>query len=666
MLEVVGHYDNAPGSSEAASQGVVGGELLRTRALLRPAEVLEYIPGMVVTQHSGDGKANQYFVRGMNLDHGTDFATTLNGVPLNMPTHAHGQGYTDLNVLIPELVARIDYRKGPYFASDGDFSSAGSAHIAYRQKLERPLAQVTVGQRGYLRTLVAGSQALDEGATLLLALEALHHNGPWTVPEALRKTQALLTLSGGSAREGWSTSLSAYRARWTATDQVPQRLIDAGSYLGQPFGRFDSLDASDGAGTQRTSLSTRWHQADAHGHTRVDAYAIRYGLDLYSNFTYQLAPGGTGDQFAQTDQRTVWGVQASRSWLTELGEGRSLQNTVGMQLRQDRIRVGLYDTVARRVQATVRDDDVLQTLAGVYAENEMGWRPWLRTVAGLRADRLDTRVNSFVLAQNSGQASAFLFSPKWSLVLGPWARTEWFFNAGRGFHSNDARGTTARLDPRQRDADQRPVPVSSVPALVASRGHEIGLKSQLLANLQTTLALWQLAFDSELVYVGDSGNTVAGRPSRRTGLEWSQHWTPSEQLSVDGSLAWTRPRYTDALAQGTSIANAVQQVARFSLTWRHPAGRSGAFGLRYIGAAPLNASNTQRSSPSVTADLRLQRQLSPSLDLTLDVLNLTDRSNNDIGYVYTSRVAGESSAVEGLHVHPAEPRTLRLTARWRY
>ena len=659
VIEVVGHYDNRPGSSEAASQGAIGPDLLNNRALLRPAEVLEYIPGMVVTQHSGDGKANQYFLRGMNLDHGTDFATTINGVPVNLPTHAHGQGYSDLNLLIPELVQRVAYRKGPYFASEGDFSSAGSAHVVYRTRLDQAMASMTLGQRGYLRAFAASSTDMNEGVTLLSAVERLNNNGPWTVPEGLRKTNAQLILSGGTPRQGWTGSLSAYSARWNATDQVPQRLIDAGTYLGQPFGPFDSLDASDGARTQRIAGSGTWHQVSDHELSKLEWYAIGYELALFSNFTYSL--DRAHDQFAQTDKRFVWGGKVYRSWLSEGRDGLGMQNTLGLQVRQDAIRVGLHDTVARQIQSTVRDDDVRQTLWGLYAENEMAWMPWLRTVVGIRADRFDARVSSHVQVLNSGTSHAVQTSPKFALILGPWQKTEFFFNAGNGFHSNDARGTTAKVDPRSGAAPD------SVAGLVGSRGQELGLKSLIIPGLQTTLAIWRLDFDSELVYVGDAGNTEAGRPSRRTGVEWSNHWTPSEHLLVDLSLAWTRPRYADRQPAGPFITNAVQKVANLSVALRNLGPWSATMGIRYVGTAPLIEDNSVRSAPSATVNLRVARKINPDLDLALDVLNLTDRQNNDISYCYTSRLAGEPAAgVADVHVHPAEPRTVRLTARLRF
>jgi len=254
-VTITGHYDNAVGTSDAASQGVIERALLASRPALRPGEVLEFVPGLIVTQHSGDGKANQYFLRGFNLDHGTDFATRINGMPVNMPTHGHGQGYTDLNFLLPELVQRIEYRKGPYFAGNGDFSSAGSADIVYLRRFDAPFGEVTLGEGGYRRGVAGTSFEVAPGLTLLGAAEAMGNDGPWAVPERLRKTNGIVTLSGGTAANGWSASLMGYRAKWTATDQVPQRAIDAGVVNGQPFGRFDSLDPTTGRRSPATSIA---------------------------------------------------------------------------------------------------------------------------------------------------------------------------------------------------------------------------------------------------------------------------------------------------------------------------------------------------------------------------------------------------------------------------
>ena len=658
-VEVTGHYDNAVGTSDAASQGSIRAELLKARPALRPGEVLELVPGMVVTQHSGDGKANQYFLRGFNLDHGTDFATSVNGMPVNLPTHAHGQGYTDLNFLLPELVQRIDYRKGPYFARSGDFGAAGAADIAYRSTLDAPFAQLTLGDKGYRRGVVGGSGAVATGINLLGALELMGNNGPWTVPEGLHRANGVLTASGGNSAQGWQASVMGYQARWTSTDQVPQALIDAGNFAGRPFSRYDSLDPTDGGNTSRTSLSGEWHNNSAGGVTRLQAYAMRYRLQLWSNFTYALERPSTGDQFLQQDQRDVYGLSASHALSHSLA-GLPARSELGLQLRHDRIRVGLFDTNARQTLATTRDDAVRETLLGLYGQTAVELTPWLRGTVGLRADQLRTRVNAISLAANSGAAQATQWSPKLSLVATPFSgrlqQTELFFNAGRGMHSNDARGTTITRDPKTGD------PVDKVPVLVAARGLELGARTEALPGLQTSIALWQLRSDSELVYGGDAGATEAAAASRRRGVELNNRWDATPWLLVDADLAWTHSRFAD----GSRIPNAVDRVASVGATLRAVGPWTGNVQWRYLGAGALVEDNSVRSLPSSTVNLRISRSLAPSLGadsaLTLDVFNLLDRRVDDIQYFYASRVPGRAAALDR-HVHPAEPRTLRLTLR---
>jgi len=648
-VEVDGrHYDNAVGSADAASQGTIRAELLKSRPALRPGEVLEFVPGVIVTQHSGDGKANQYFLRGFNLDHGTDFATTVNGLPVNMPTHGHGQGYADLNFLIPELVDRIEYRKGPYFARSGDFSAAGSADIVYRNMLDENFAALTVGQRQFQRFVGAGSTALDGGVRLLGAVEVQHNDGPWKLPEHLRKSNGVLTLSGGTRASGWSASLMGYDARWTSTDQVPERLIDAGTFNGQPFSRFDAIDPTDGGETRRSSLSGEWHRATDTEATHAAAYAIGYRLKLFSNFTYALERPTQGDQFSQQDSRAVYGLNASHAVEHSLG-GLPAKTEVGLQLRHDRIRVGLFDTVERRITATTRDDEVRETQLGVYGQTSIELTPWLRGIVGLRADQARFKVDSDVNAADSGHASAHLFSPKFALIAGPWAKTEFFFNGGRGFHSNDARGVTARTDP--------------APGLVAARGMELGARTEWVPGLQSSLALWKLDFDSELVYVGDAGTTEANRPSKRRGVEWNNRYVPVPWLLVDADLAWTHARFADAEPVGSRIPNAVDQVGSVAVTLRELGPWSASLQWRYLGSGALIEDGSVHSRPSLTTNLRVSRKLWRHSELTFDVFNLLDHKLNDIEYFYESQLPGEAAPVADKHVHPAEPRTVRVTLK---
>ena len=652
QVVVTRHYDNAVGTSDAASQGVIEAGLLRSRPALRPGEILEFVPGVIVTQHTGDGKANQYFLRGFNLDHGTDFATSVNGMPTNLPTHAHGQGYSDLNFLIPELVQRVEYRKGPYYAKGGDFSLAGAADIAYRTGFDRPFLDVGIGQRGFRRHVAGGSTDLGSGRTLLGAFEVMGHDGPWVVPQGLKRHNGVVTLSGVGDSSSWQLSFMGYQAKWTATDQVPERLLNAPG-----FNRYGSLDPTAGGDTSRHSVSGQWSHNDAQGGVwRAQAYVVRYAMDLYSNFTYALERPAAGDQFAQKDARTVWGGQFSYAMSHGLFE-RIARSELGLQWRTDKARVGLYDSVARRITEVVREDDVQQTLVGVYAQNVLEWTPWLRSIAGVRVDHKRAQVDALSLTVNGGRAQDSKASPKLSLILGPWRKSEFFVNAGTGFHSNDARGATIRLDPRSGESAQR------VPLLVAGRGAELGFRTEAIPGLQSSLALWGLKLESELVYVGDAGATEASRASSRRGVEFNNRYTPVQWLLIDADFAWSRGRFDN----GDRIPNAVDRVASMAVTLRDLAHWTTSLQWRYLGSGPLVEDNSVRSRPSSTLNTRITRGL-PGLgrqtDITLDIFNLTNRRVNDIQYFYESRLPGEPAPVADRHVHPAEPRTFRLSLRW--
>lgn len=652
QVVVTRHYDNAVGTSDAASQGVIEAGLLRSRPALRPGEILEFVPGVIVTQHTGDGKANQYFLRGFNLDHGTDFATSVNGMPTNLPTHAHGQGYSDLNFLIPELVQRVEYRKGPYYAKGGDFSLAGAADIAYRTGFDRPFLDVGIGQRGFRRHVAGGSTDLGSGRTLLGALEVMGHDGPWVVPQGLKRHNGVVTLSGVGDSSSWQLSFMGYQAKWTATDQVPERLLNAPG-----FNRYGSLDPTAGGDTSRHSVSGQWSHNDAQGGVwRAQAYVVRYAMDLYSNFTYALERPAAGDQFAQKDARTEWGGQFSYAMSHGLFE-RIARSEFGLQWRTDKARVGLYDAVARRITEVVREDDVQQTLVGVYAQNVLEWTPWLRTIAGVRVDHKRAQVDALSLTVNGGRAQDSKASPKLSLILGPWRKSEFFVNAGTGFHSNDARGATIRLDPRSGESAQR------VPLLVAGRGTELGFRTEAIPGLQSSLALWGLKLDSELVYVGDAGATEASRASSRRGVEFNNRYTPVQWLLIDADFAWSRGRFDN----GDRIPNAVDRVASMAVTLRDLAHWTTSLQWRYLGSGPLVEDNSVRSRPSSTLNTRITRGLpgwGRQTDITLDIFNLTNRRVNDIQYFYESRLPGEPAPVADRHVHPAEPRTFRLSLRW--
>ena len=659
-VEVRAKAENLEGIAAAGSEGVVSSQRLAAVPILRPGEALEMVPGLIVTQHAGDGKANQYFLRGFNLDHGTDFATYVGGVPVNMPTHAHGQGYTDLNFLIPELVDRISYRKGPYYAEEGDFSSAGAAHIDYFRKIDGTLAEVTLGQRGYARSLLAGSPALG-GGNLLYGLELFHNDGPWDVHENYRKLNGILRYSQGSRHDGWSVTGMAYQGRWTSTDQIAQRAIDS-AYVD----RFGTLDSSTGGKSFRYSLSGEWAKRGENSQSKANVWWLRSGLDLWSNFQYCLndfsANGNcaTGDQFKQGERRQAGGFALSHTMYDRWGS-LDVANSFGLQSRIDRLSpVGLYNTSRRDTWNTVREDKVTQRSIGLWAQNEIRWTPWFRSIQGLRGDAYDFSVDSS-LSANSGKASDRMLTPKLSLVFGPWQRSEIYLNYGHGFHSNDTRGTTIRVDP----ADGT-TPVDRVKPLVRTKGYELGWRSEIVEGWQSTLAFWQLESASELLFIGDAGTTEASRPSRRYGLEWTNLYVPTDWLAIDADLAWSHARFRDDDPAGNYIPGAVTTTANLGLTIDHLGPWFGALRLRYFGPRPLIEDNSVRSQASALTNLRLGYRFSKQTQLALDVYNLFDRKLNDIEYWYDSQLPNETAASFDRHVHPTEPRTFRLTLSHRF
>ncbi|MGH8209983.1 MAG: TonB-dependent receptor plug domain-containing protein, partial [Steroidobacteraceae bacterium] len=339
-VETVTIVASGVSNMDAASAGDVDQAQLASQPLLRPGAVLENVPGLIVTQHSGEGKANQYFLRAFNLDHGTDLATEVDDMPINMPTHAHGQGYTDLNFLIPELVSDLHFKKGPYYADEGDFATAGAVRMDLVNEVPAS-ATLGFGEDGYRRALLLGSTTVG-GGTLLGAGDVYHNDGPFDHPDDYNRLSGVLRYHRGTAQDFFTLTGMTYSGKWNSTDQVPAHAISEGL-----IGRFGSLNPSDGGLTSRSSLSfNRVKRTDA-DQVQFSAYVIRYKLDLYSTFTYYLKDPVNGDQMLQHDDRVVYGVKSSKTWFTHLS-GMPSSNLIGVQARVDDIRDVAIDGTFQR------------------------------------------------------------------------------------------------------------------------------------------------------------------------------------------------------------------------------------------------------------------------------------------------------------------------------
>ncbi len=663
-IQVSGPRDATVGTADSASEGAVERASYQSRPKLRPGDIVEAVPGVVATQHSGDGKANQYFLRGFNLDHGTDFAVTVDGMPVNMPTHGHGQGYADLNFLIPELVSGVRYRKGPYFAQSGDFSLAGSAALDYFGALQAPFVEASAGPHGFRRLLAAGSRTVAD-RTWLGAIEIEGNDGPWDVPERLHKVNAVVRYAQGSPTHGVSVTAMAYKSRWTSTDQVPERAIDSGQ-----ISRFGSMNPTDGGKTQRISLSGKWFDKGPNGDTEISAYAIDYRFNLFSDFTYFLNHPINGDQFEQTDRRRIYGAQGSHS----VGHGIGGFDGVfhfGAQWRGDRIgEVGLHDTEFRRRLGTVRDDKVSQDLLSVYGQQWVQFNDQWRGYVGLRGDALRYQVTGREPVYgplNSGRGHDATASPQFGIAFTPVPAHEIYFNAGAGFHSNDVRGATIVTDPKTGD------PADRVPALVKGRGAELGWRLQPDENLTATLALWKLNLGSELVYADDAGTTEPGRASTRRGVEATLRWkfNPAWRIELDGALSRARFRGLAPDGEGNYVDNAVDRVFAAGLT-RIDGPWTASLRLRYLGPRALDTLGSVRSRSATLLNFGARYAANQHVTLGLEVFNLAGKKGNDIEYYYASCTAGEIAAgscnggVNDRHVHPMEPRSIRLSARYTF
>ena len=679
----------APVVPQLASQMIFSGADLNARPVARPGEILEAAPGLAVVDHADGGKANQYYLRGYNLDHGTDMATYVDDVPINLPSHAHGQGYTDLNWLIPETVSGLEVRKGPYFADVGDFASAGDLHVSLRDSVPQNIESMTVGSFGYDRFLALGSTKAG-GGSLLYAGEFDAYNGPWTTPNDVRKFSGLLRYSQGTATDGFSATAMAYSNTWNSTDQAALRALTTGQ-----IGLYGALDPTDGGDTSRFSLSARMAQTVDDGSWKANAYLVKQELDLFNNYTYHLddaTNGDNGDQFHQHDDRVYGGAGASRTIDGSLFD-TAHRNGVRRAKPLRRHHLGLSNTVQRQLLSNVLLDHIGEGNVGIYAENTVHWTDWLRTTTGWRGDYFGASVNSTLQQANSGNSQGAIGSPKFTVTVGPFAKTELFIGAGMGYHSNDARSTTVTEVP-----GDPTTPEGASPLLVRSRGAEVGVRTKAIPNLDSSISLFYLHQDFELFFDGDTGDTTAGLPSQRTGIEITNDYRLRSWLHVDGDLALSRARFlgfdtTQAAlyqslagypqsqignAPGNYVYNAPWMVASAGITLGENTGWFGALRWRYISSRPLTEDGVFQSPPSNLFNGAVGYRFDNGWSVRLDAINLLNSTTDNATYAYGSLLTTDAlytmcksgapppaavcaNGVMDYVYHPIEPLSFRLT-----
>jgi outer membrane receptor protein involved in Fe transport len=636
------------GNTNSASKGVVGYSDFSTRPLSRVAELVEVVPGMIATQHSGPGKANQYFLRGINLDHGSDFSTYFDGMPVNFRTHAHAQGYMDLNFIIPEIIERVDFQKGPYFADTGDFSLAGSNSMKTYDALAENFTEITFGSEDEIRLVTANSFQLANGS-VLAAFEHHQSNGHFDLDQDVRKYNGLLKYTGDIANIPSRITFSAYDSQWISTNQVPQRAVDSGL-----ISRFGFIDPDLGGESHRYSLTGNFQIND----WDLNLYASSYYMSLINNPTYFLNNPADGDEFEQEDERRLFGGSLRKRSESEIF-GLPATQTVGIDIRYDDVNeLNLFNTIGRRRLSSIREDEAEEFSAGLFAESQISLTDKLRATLGVRVDFYDFEVDA-LREGNSGSDQDSLWQPNIGLAYRVNENVELYLNYGHGFHSNDVRAAVNTIDPVTGD------PTEAQDVLVEGKGSEIGFRYDTLNGFNIAIAAFELRTDSELVFVGDAGTTEPSDPTSRNGVEINSFWEINENWVFDFSAAKTSGHFRGLPSNADSITDAHEEVLAAGLTHVGNNGLTASLRVRHFSDAALTEDESVQKDGSTLVHAGVSYEFN-NWEIGIDVLNLLDAEDDDIAYYFESQLAGETTGAEDIHFHPSNPRHIRLLLKYRF
>jgi outer membrane receptor protein involved in Fe transport len=671
QIVVLASRRNLLGLAATASQGSVTAKELQLRPVYRLGQLLESVPGLVVSIHSGEGKAYQYLARGFNLDHGTDLANFVDDMPVNRPTNAHGQGYSDLNFLIPDMIDGLDYTKGTYYAGEGDFAAVASEHLKLANDLPNQVI-ASAGTLGDERIAGTGTLHLANGANLLGAVEVSHLDGPFSPPNNFRKIAGGLRYAQGTATDGASLTALYYRGEGRLSTDQPKRAVQEGLIT-----RFGTLDPTDGNFSERESLSGHIAHTGDGWQVSSDAYAIHSLQTLWNDFTHFLNDPVNGDQEQQDETRTTLGGQASVT-LHSLVAGIASDTNFGIQGRYDTEYVDKRHTRDRQAldycdvlgvpyvvgPYACNADHVQLGDTGAYVETATHWTGWFRTVLGLREEFYNATDRSLITGFR-GVGAQTLLQPKASLIFGPWNATEFYISAGRGFHSDDARGVFQTLP-----LEGIPGVSHRTPLLAKADGEEIGLRSNGLPDLNVQLAAFQIEFASELIYDQDMGMDQANAPSKRRGIEASAQYRPFPWIEINTDLAATKARFATGNPasyglNGLYIASAPDFIGSFGVLVDRVGSWYGGLQWRILGSYPLNPDNVVRGRGYSEVNVDIGTRLGVRTKIQLSLYNLLNQKADAFDYDYVTRLPGEPAGGiaderRDLQFHPLEPLSARL------
>ena len=618
---------------------------------LRPTstaqDILRMVPGLFIAQHAGGGKAEQIFLRGFDVDHGTDVNLEVDGLPVNIVSHAHGQGYSDLHFVIPELINHVDFNKGPYYADKGDFTTAGYVDFQTKNSLERNFLKVEGGQFGTMRG-VAGfrlPELKNERTKGYIAAELFASDGFVESPQDFHRFNVMSKISRKIGDDNITAGATLFHSRWDASGQIPERAVKGGM-----ISRFGSIDDTEGGETSRTNLYIKHlHEFDNGNYFNQQAYLVSYDFNLYSNFTYFLNDIVNGDQIQQRESRMIYGYKANYSDQGSFLD-KSLQTEAGAGFRFDDVNnIALSHTVKRMFLSDFKRGDLDELNAYAYLNETIYLTKDLSVIAGLRFDYFKFRYND-KLADIVRSSNKAIPSPKLSITYQLDSKTQLYVRSGIGFHSNDARAVTEN---------------SAADILPRAFGIDVGTTSKLTEKLLASVALWRLDMEQEFVYVGDEGIVEPNGRTRREGIDLSIRYEVSPWLFADVDLNVTRPRSKDEPDGNNYIPLAPAFSTIGGLSFRLKKGLNGSLRYRYLSDRPANEDNSVVAKGYILSDATLN-YTQRSFEIGVSAENIFNIDWNEAQFDTTSRLRDETDAISEIHFTPGTPLFVKVKLSFRF
>lgn len=621
---------------------------IQLRPILNSQEVLRMVPGLFIGQHAGGGKAEQIFLRGFDIDHGTDIQLSVDGMPVNMVSHAHGQGYADLHFVIPELIDQVQFEKGPYRADKGNFVTAGWAAFRTKETLDRNFAKVELGQYGTARAvagvnLLPGTSQNKRHQSAYIAGEYSYSDSYFDAPQFFNRVNVQARYAGDvSAHTRMILTASHFWSRWNHSGQIPDRAVAAGD-----ISFFGSIDPTEGGETGRTNLNAEFstHTAGG-GMLKNQVFYGHYDFQLYSNFTFFLEDSINGDQIRQKESRHLLGYNGSYLLPNHIG-GKDGHFTAGIQYRQDLTSDSELSHSLNRVTTVsqVQFGDVKEANVAAYMNQEWRLTKKITVEAGLRYDQFFNHYTDMLGQETQRKAKAGTVSPKLNFSWTPTERVQLYLNTGRGFHSNDTRVV---------------VPQQGREILPAAYGADLGTVLKPVPGLLVNAALWYLWLDQEFVYVGDAGIVEPGGQTRRSGLDLTARYQIIPHLFADADLCWTRPRAVGEPSGANLIPLAPVFTATGGLSLTGIKGWNGSLRFRYMGDRPANEDNSIVAEGYFVPDLQVN-YTQKKWEIGLNVQNLTNTRWKETQFATESRLRNEPEPVEEIHFTPGTPLFARMS-----